>query len=261
MIGTVYLINLAASTDRWRTMQPLLDSIGIAERIRFDAVDGAALGIQELAALRIAGRLTDTSNGFDARCRAGEIGCVLSHAGVLADIVARECPAALILEDDIALAGRAASWRSRFDAAFADLPPTWEQWYLYRCFDIKHQVERLSPRTVVPWSPLGGAAYAVSLAGARKLLAGLTPATAAVDRTYAQLVQQRRIEAYAASPLLVRPGRHPSVINRGNQTRRWVTRGINRPPEYWPRDQLAHLGEALPAETLLQRLSRIATRR
>ncbi len=257
MIAATYVINLAASTERWRGMQPLLAAMGAPSPIRFDAVDGAGLGTEGLAALQAAGRLSSDLGGFDAGCLPGEIGCALSHAGVLADIVARQLPTAMILEDDIELAGSARTWPGRFRQAFADLPPGWELWYLYRCFDIEHRVERLSPRTVIPWTPQGGAAYAVSLEGARRLLAALTPVASAVDRAYDQLVRTRTINVYAASPLLIRPGSHPSIINCDNPSKKWVSKGVNRPPEYWPRAYLAHLGEIAPPR--IRRKASVAT--
>jgi hypothetical protein len=146
----------------------------------------------------------------------------------------------------VVLAGREATWRARCERAFADLPPDWDIWYLYRCFDVEHRVRRTSRRTVVPWTPQGGAAYAVSLAGARKMVAALTPVSSAVDRVYADLVQRRKLNAFAASPLLVLPGPEPSIINRENPSKEWVKNGINRPPEYWPDEYLAHLGEVAP---------------
>jgi glycosyltransferase involved in cell wall biosynthesis/GR25 family glycosyltransferase involved in LPS biosynthesis len=242
-IAATYVINLAQSTQRWQDMQRLLATMGAPEPIRFEAVDGRALGAAGMAALQDAGRLSRDLDGFDARCAPGEIGCALSHAGVLADIVARDLPAALILEDDIELAGAAPTWRNRFKRAFADLPPSWELWYLYRCFDIAHRAQRITARTVVPWRPQGAAAYAVTQAGARKLLAALAPVANAVDRVYEDVVRERRIEAYAASPLLILPGSHPSIINSGNPTKGWVRRGVNRPPEYWPEKFLEYLGE------------------
>ncbi len=246
MIPVTYVINLAASTARWRDMQPLLSAMQLPNCIRFEAIEGAALTAMDLAALEAEGQLISSSGDFDAKCRLGEIGCALSHRGVLADIVRRRLPSALILEDDIELDGEAAAWPDRFARGFADLPDGWELWYLYRCFDIEHRVRRLSPRTIVPWTPQGGAAYAVTLAGAQKLLAALTPVTSAVDRIYAPLVQSRVVSAYAASPMLIQPGAHPSVINRDNPSKQWVENGVNRPPEYWPEAYLEHLGEAIP---------------
>ncbi len=257
MIAATYVINLAASTARWRDMQPVLAAMEAPNPIRFDAVDGAALGADGVSAMQSAGRLSSDLGDFDQGCMPGEIGCALSHAGVLRDIVGKGLPAALILEDDIALDGSARTWARRFRNAFADLPPSWELWYLYRCFDIEHRVERISPRTVIPWTPQGGAAYAVTLEGARKLLAALEPVSSAVDRIYHEVVCTRMIEAYAASPLLIRPGSQPSIINRDNPSKEWVSKaGVNQPPEYWPETHLAHLGEQAPRRTVAQAMRR-----
>jgi hypothetical protein len=256
-IEAVYIINLAASRERWRDMQPVLDVIGYPTRIRFDAIDGAALSARDISALQAQGRLSVATEGFDQGCMAGEIGCALSHLGVLEDIVSRGFEAALILEDDIVLDGLEQQWPARFRRAAADLPADWELWYLYRCFDIEHRAERITPRTVIPWTPQGGAAYAVTLGGARKLLKALTPVSSAVDRVYAQQVQSREIRAFAASPLLIRPGAHPSVINRDNPSKKWVEDGVNQPPEYWPREYLAHLGETAPPEAAAGRAARM----
>ncbi len=138
------------------------------------------------------------------------------------------------------------NWRARFEAAGRDLPRDWEAWYLYRCFDIEHRVRRLSPRTVVPWVPQGGAAYALSASGAAIFHRALVPVHNAVDRVYMDVVKSRAIKAFAASPLLIDPGVQPSVINLNNPSKEWVENGVNRPPEYWPVTHLAHLGESLP---------------
>ena len=254
MFAATYIISLARSTERWRAMQPILTAMGARNPIRFEAVDGAALGQHGTRELQAQGLLSQDLSGFDAGCRDGEIGCALSHAAVLRDIVRQGWDSALILEDDIALAPRLSSWPKRYAAAMADLPRSWELWYLYRCFDIRHRSRRVTPRTVIPWTPHGGAAYAVSAAGAAKLAAALSPVRSAVDRVYAELVQQREIDAWAASPLLVLPGKHASIINRGNHSKEWVKKGVNRPPEYWPNRYLWHLGETPPPSPGLQAL-------
>jgi len=227
-------------------MQPVLDAMGVSNRIRFEGVDGARLGEDGVRRMRKSGLLAADTTRFDPNCAEGEIGCALSHAGVLRDIADRGWGSALVLEDDVVLAGSARSWRRRCERAFSDLPLGWELWYLYRCFDIRHRTKRVTRRTLVPFTPQGGAAYAVSLAGARKLLAAMTPVADAVDRVYAELVRWRTIEAWAASPLLILPGSQPSIINRDNAAREWVNKGINRPPEYWPELYLPGLGERPP---------------
>jgi Glycosyltransferase involved in LPS biosynthesis len=257
VIAATYIINLASSTERWRTMQPLLDVTGLPNRIRFDAVDGRALGEEGIRAMQEAGRLSTDLSRFDEKTRAGEIGCALSHAGVLADIVRNEWPAAMIFEDDIVLDGDPGVWRKRYNKAFADLPRDWEVWYLYRCFDIEHRTVRITPRTLIPWTPQGGAAYAVTLEGARKMLAALEPVASAVDRIYMDLVKTRQLKAFASSPMLIRPGFHPSVIN-SDGSRKWVENGVNQPPEYWPDEDFGWLGETIPRKKPAGLLKRIA---
>lgn len=240
MFDAVYVINLPRSADRWRDLQPALAAMRVGPVIRLPAVEGATA---DLAALQGAGHLAADLSAFHANCRHGEIGCGLSHAAVLRHAVDHAFPRVLILEDDIVLAGNPGTWHSRAARAFADLPPQWDIWFLYRCFDIRGRVRRLTRRTVKPFTPQGCAAYALSLAGARKLLDAVVPLPTAIDRVIAPLVQTGVLDAYAASPLLIRPGSHPSIINAGVSDEKWIHNGVNRPPEYWPSRYLAHLGE------------------
>src|SRR5579872_7189635 len=138
-----YVINLARSADRWEALQPALRVMGCPNIIRFEAIDGFRMGAADIQRLQESGVMATDLSAFDAACFAGEIGCALSHAAVLGDIVRRRCASALILEDDVVLAGSSRSWPRRFQAAFSDLPPTWELWYLYRCFDTRHRTKRV----------------------------------------------------------------------------------------------------------------------
>ncbi|MCC6928125.1 MAG: glycosyltransferase family 25 protein [Gemmatimonadaceae bacterium] len=246
MFDATYVINLDRSVDRWAHAQRITALAGLPNVIRFSAVDGRALGAQGMESLQRRGVLSTDLSRFSAGCYEGEIGCAVSHALVLQDILERGWRTALVLEDDVELAGDPATWRARSEAAFRDLPRDWEAWYLYRCFDIEHRVRRLSPRTVVPWVPQGGAAYALSATGAAIFHKALTPVGDAVDRVYMDVVKARAIKAFAASPLLIDPGVQPSVINLDNPSKEWVEDGVNRPPEYWPVTHLAHLGESVP---------------
>lgn len=246
MFDATYVINLDRSVDRWAHAQRITALAGLPNVIRFSAVDGRALGAEGMEALQRRGVLSTDLSRFSAGCFEGEIGCAVSHALVLQDILDRGWRSALVLEDDVELSGDPATWRGRFQAAYRDLPRDWEAWYLYRCFDIEHRVRRLSPRTVVPWVPQGGAAYALSASGAATFHRALVPVSNAVDRVYMDVVKSRAIKAFAASPLLIDPGVQPSVINLNNPSKEWVENGVNRPPEYWPVTHLAHLGESLP---------------
>ena len=245
MIAATFVINLPGSDARWQAMQSVLATGALPQPVRWAAVDGSGLAAAAIDALQERGMLARDLSRFDPECRVGEIGCALSHAAVLREVVRRDLPAALILEDDVLLAGDPRDWQSRFRAALAELPADWDIWYLYRCLDIRHRTVRTGRRTVRPWTPLGAAAYAVTRAGARKLLGAIEPVDDAIDRMYVdRAIRPGRVRAYAASPLLIDPGRQPSIINRRDSTRRWVVDGVNRPPEYWPMRYHRHLGES-----------------
>ena len=243
MFDATYVINLDRSPERWAAMQRVLVQTGLRNVIRLPGVDGQRL---EIAALQAEGVLSQELAGFDPACRTAEIGCGVSHAGVLGDILARGFRHALVLEDDVVPTGAPADWPARARAAFADLPADWDLWYLFRCLDVRPRVQRVTPRTVIPWAPQSAAAYAVSAAGARTLLAAITPLTCAVDRAYMEVVKARRLACFAASPMLFDPGlgSQPSVLRAAAPSHAFIENGINRPPEYWPARYLAHLGEA-----------------
>jgi len=246
MFDATYVINLDRSPARWTTAQRATRLAGLPNVIRMPGVDGRRLDVAAIAALQEEGTLALHLSGFDATCRNAEIGCGVSHARVLQDIMRRGWRSALVLEDDIELTGAVADWPARFRAAWNDLPENWELWYLYRCFDVRHRVTRISPRTVIPWSPQSGAAYAVTARGAQILHAELTPLAGAVDRIYMEVVQTRRIVSFAASPMLIDPaqGSQASLIRGDTPAQPWLVHGVNRPPEYWPARYLAHLGES-----------------
>lgn len=244
MFDATYVINLDRSPDRWAHAQRVTAAAGLANVIRLPAVDGSALGDAGIAALQHDGVLSADLSRFTARVRDGEIGCAVSHATVLRDVIARGWSTALILEDDAQLAGDVHTWRARFDAAYADLGDDWQLWYLYRCFDVEHRVVRLTPRTVIPWMPQCAGAYAVTAAGAAILLDAIMPIGNAVDRAYMDVVKSRRIRAFAASPMLAAPAPLPSAIRGKGDGGPWAHGGVNRPPEYWPERYLDGVGES-----------------
>lgn len=93
----IFVINLASDIARRIAMRGQLDSLELDYEI-FDAIRGSAYSedpcwYDEVSARRLEGR----------PLRTGEIGCALSHAAVYAEIVKREIPWALILEDDAIL--------------------------------------------------------------------------------------------------------------------------------------------------------------
>jgi glycosyl transferase family 25 len=93
------VINLKRSTARRMVIAQALDALQMPFSF-FDAVDGRALDLATLQDYaRVKRRL------FSGRdMTAGEMGCVLSHRGVMRMIVEQDIPYALVLEDDAQLA-------------------------------------------------------------------------------------------------------------------------------------------------------------
>ena len=69
MIAATYVINLAASAERWRDMQAVLTAMRAPNPIRFDGVDGGALGEAGIESLQAARRLArdDDETAVDLR--------------------------------------------------------------------------------------------------------------------------------------------------------------------------------------------------
>ncbi len=248
MFDATYIINLDRSPARWASAQRVATLAGLPNVRRMPAIDGRELHDDALAALQEEGALARNLSAFNDGFRNAEIGCGLSHARVLREILERGWRSALVLEDDIELTGAAATWPARFRAAHADLPAHWELWYLHRCFDVRHRVQRITRRTVIPWTPESGAAYAVTARGAAILLAAISPLGQAVDLVYKDVVKTRRIASFATSPMLLDPalGSQRSQIRAAAPPNQWLQNGVNRPPEYRPVRELTYLGEPPP---------------
>lgn len=230
--GATYVITLEDSRERWQHMTRVIERTALRHVVRWSGVDGRRLDDEFVQTLQAVGVLATDFSRFTAGAVKGEIGCALSHFGVLTDIVRRGLSHALILEDDVVPSGSDADWYERFLRAYGDLPRAWEVWFLYRCHDRQDKIRRRTSRTVIPYHPYGAAAYAVSRRGAEKLLRAARPIDRPIDCIVAEeLVSTRRIKAYAASPLLFRSGNHPSIIHADNPARPWTIDGVVQPPE------------------------------
>ena len=241
MFEAVYVISLDRSMERMADMDRLLPMLGFDSYRRWPAIDGDQLGADAVAAYQAEGSLASDFVSLRRASRGREIGCALSHVLVLRDILAQGHASALILEDDLAISGPINDWRERCASAFADLPEGWELWYLFRCLDVQSRVQRITARTVVPWAPMGCAAYAVTRAGAEKLLAAVTPLDRPIDASIvAKAVRSGKVAAFAASPRLIAPGLHASIIRGETGGDFWTTDGVNRPPEFRPERDLVY---------------------
>lgn len=98
----VYVINLEASQARREHITGQLKNLGLQYSL-FNAVYGKALSKEQLA------QNYDSSASLLENKRElslGEIGCALSHLGVYQEVVEKNLPYALILEDDANLSSR-----------------------------------------------------------------------------------------------------------------------------------------------------------
>ena len=96
----IFVINLATSADRRKACAEQLTRLGLTPTF-FPAVDGRKLSDAEISAIvDEPGRLRRAPKALSK----GEVGCYLSHLGVLEKIVAENIPQALVMEDDL-LAG------------------------------------------------------------------------------------------------------------------------------------------------------------
>jgi glycosyl transferase family 25 len=157
----------------------------------------------------------------------GEVGCALSHRQVYEEIVRSGVLRAVVFEDDAAPRDEDVAL---LPAALAQLPDGWDLVYLgYTRFEDVTAWQKakrllyltLSPLHVVPWRPGevlrlhprpwsanlrragyhdGAYAYAVSLEGARKLLAAQTPLAHVADHVFVNLVLSGALRAFVTEP-------------------------------------------------------------
>jgi glycosyl transferase, family 25 len=156
----IFLINLDRSPARLQFMSAQAAQHGLTfERIR--AVDG----LTEIPTW-LKGQFDAASGMSD-----GEIGCYASHLGICALIKEQKIPAAIVLEDDALLDP---DFAETCQSAIASAPAGWDIIHLSTQF--KRQHYPISPfgngRSLVRYTrlPSNSAAYAISAAGAAKLL-------------------------------------------------------------------------------------------
>ncbi|MGA2612703.1 MAG: glycosyltransferase family 25 protein [Spirochaetia bacterium] len=145
-----------------------------------------------------------------------EAACALSHFSMLQAVVDRGFGRALIFEDDAAPVPRAIGW---IPYCLERLPGDWELFYLgYRDGELRGYLREFQERLGLPGKPeevvsrsvcrgLRTAAghelihaYAVTLAGARKILEGAYPIRDVADGWIERKVLTRKIKAYISIP-------------------------------------------------------------
>ncbi|HEY6099854.1 MAG TPA: glycosyltransferase family 25 protein [Anaeromyxobacter sp.] len=222
----IFVVSLARAAERRARVRERL--AGLDFRFR-DAVDKLDLDRARLLRDGIYDE-SRTPRAFRHRSDMplGHVGCSLSHRAIYEEVVRNGWRRAVVLEDDVVPEEGALDLLPR---ALGQLPEGWELCYLgylgnetvtprarlKRAFYVAlapfglvrwrpGEALRLLPR---PYSPnlrragrhLCTHAYAVTLDGARKLLAAQTPVAFNADQLLAFLVLRGRIEAYATHPV------------------------------------------------------------
>jgi glycosyl transferase family 25 len=222
----VLVVSLARATERRTRMQQRLAGLDF----RFlDATDKLDLDRERL---RREGLYDESRTPRAFRHKAemplGHVGCSLSHRRIYEDVVRNGWRRTVVLEDD---AVPIPSALPHLRDALEQLPATWELCYLGYLGNGRVTARaRLRQATYVALAPLrlvrwrtGEArrllprpfstnlrragrhlcthAYAVTLEGARKLLAAQTPVGFNADQLLAHLVLGGRLDAYVAEPM------------------------------------------------------------
>uniref|UniRef100_A0A2I3RS36 Cerebral endothelial cell adhesion molecule n=1 Tax=Pan troglodytes TaxID=9598 RepID=A0A2I3RS36_PANTR len=167
----VFVISLARRPDRRERMLASLWEMEISGRV-VDAVDGRMLNSSAIRSLGV-DLLPGYQDPYSGRTLTkGEVGCFLSHYSIWEEVVARGLARVLVFEDDVRFES---NFRGRLERLMEDVEGA--GWASGVCLFL------LGTLAVTP-GPLGGLpglvvagysywtlAYALSLAGARKLLA------------------------------------------------------------------------------------------
>lgn len=126
----IFIISLDRSKDRRATILSRLDTLGFSAEV-FPAIDGGSLDLQNCD---YDGRTRRLIYGKDMT--PGEIGCARSHLAVYREIVRRDLPYALVLEDDAVLA-------DSLPYALQSLETTAEPWDLVRFLGKPKDLQRM----------------------------------------------------------------------------------------------------------------------
>ncbi|XP_037850088.1 inactive glycosyltransferase 25 family member 3 isoform X2 [Chlorocebus sabaeus] len=168
----VFVISLARRPDRRERMLASLWEMEISGRV-VDAVDGRMLNSSAIRSLGV-DLLPGYQDPYSGRTLTkGEVGCFLSHYSIWEEVVARDLSQVLVFEDDVRFES---NFRGRLERLMEDVEAEklpWDLIYLGRKQvnpEKEAAVEGL-PGLVVAGYSYWTLAYALSLAGARKLLA------------------------------------------------------------------------------------------
>jgi len=220
----VYLISLDRTPDRREPLLRQLDDLAIAYEV-FYAVDGRKgfriedvekyagrrkqnkLGVNFMDAMQddISSSTLSSALTLHERLR---FGCYLSHVHIWEKLVLSQTTHMVILEDDVSIAP---NFDGRLKLSLAQLPESWDIFYLNSCFTKLGGV--LRPGIVQIRGALCTHGYVISQGGARKLL-GKTAVRSekAIDHMLDQALYSSLLSGFQADPPLVFPRNSASTL-------------------------------------------------
>lgn len=175
--GRIVVINLKRRPDRWYHCQEQLRAIGVTSAIRFDAKEGF-----------IAGEQGAKYNG--------NLGCTMSHRGVMDMIVENGWPRCLVLEDDAKFIW--SNTQDMFERMARDVPKTWDMLYLGGHY-AENPIARVAMHVIRMGRMFTTSSYGVTLEMARILQPAIVE-SGPIDSIYGKFHRER--ECYIFDPRL-----------------------------------------------------------
>lgn len=105
--AAIFLINLNRRPERLQKVLPALEKAGIDNVLRFSAIDGKEIN-------------------YRGQLNSGQLGCTLSHLGIIKYAKEHNLESVFIFEDDAELAN---NFNEVTEKALAELPPDWCLFY------------------------------------------------------------------------------------------------------------------------------------
>ena len=216
-----FVISLDRSLERRSVIIARLKEIGLQAEV-FRGIDGAALSGE---AQRYRGRVRRLLYGKDMT--AGEIGCARSHIELYAEIVRRQLPSALILEDDAILT-------EDLGAMLTALQKVSGKWDLVRFLGKAKDLKRMRlvldlgdgrALTRIYGTPGGAYGYVVNLRAAERLARCGSMTWMPIDTLQGQVWWHRlRVRALVPPPVLPDDSA-PSTIGEERFSKRYALTG------------------------------------
>lgn len=207
--SSIIILNLDRRPDRWEQTRNELVLANVESFERLSAVDGLALSQQEIDRFNVSAR---AARG--RKVLPGQVGCALSHARVMSEIVSRNLSAVLVLEDDVTFVP---NFLSRLEYAMSIISKDWELLFLGSsgCIVDESDENLVVARARNCWTTH---AYAIRSPNvARRILEAHETRLLPADTLLVEL--QKELRSYTCRPALVYQRVGPSDIatfNRGH---------------------------------------------